>query len=294
MAVPAKVAQRLSDGLRRFQPIIASARARDVNESDTVMIVTDVMAELFGFDKYSEITSEHAIRGTYCDVAIKVEGALHIIVEVKAIGIDFKPAHVKQAVDYAANQGVDWVVLTNGMVWQVFRVGFGKPITQELLAEMNLLEVNPRSQQHLEMLYLLTKEGVQKSALDEHYAHRQATNRFLLGALLLTEPVLSVVRRELRRITPEVRVECDEIRDILVNEVVKRDVVESEEASEASKRIAKAAGGKLRSRKDSQCAAGALTQEAAAASTKEPVSLSSANEFAEQPSVAADDNADQR
>ena len=74
--VPAKVAQRLASGLKRFQPVISSARARDVNESDTVMIVTDVLSELFGFDKYSELTSEHAIRGTYCDVALKVDGKL--------------------------------------------------------------------------------------------------------------------------------------------------------------------------------------------------------------------------
>jgi hypothetical protein len=34
--VPNKVAERLAAGIKRFQPIFASAKSRDVGESDTV------------------------------------------------------------------------------------------------------------------------------------------------------------------------------------------------------------------------------------------------------------------
>lgn len=64
-SVPKKVADRLAKMLPTFQKILAGAKDRDVNESDTVMIITDMLADLFGFDKYTEITSELAIRGTY-------------------------------------------------------------------------------------------------------------------------------------------------------------------------------------------------------------------------------------
>jgi len=40
-AVPKKVTDRLVNGIKRFQPILAAAKARDVGESDTVVIVTD-------------------------------------------------------------------------------------------------------------------------------------------------------------------------------------------------------------------------------------------------------------
>jgi hypothetical protein len=46
MTVPAKVADRLSSGLKRFNPIITAAKSRDVNESDTSMIVTDMLGDL--------------------------------------------------------------------------------------------------------------------------------------------------------------------------------------------------------------------------------------------------------
>src|SRR5688572_22479634 len=104
MAVSTKVATRIRDGLKRFQPIVAAAKARDLNESDTSIIVTDLLSEVFGYDKYSEVTREHAIRGTFCDLAIRLDNALALLIEVKAIGLDLKDAHIKQAVDYAANQ----------------------------------------------------------------------------------------------------------------------------------------------------------------------------------------------
>ena len=61
-----------------------------MNESDTVVIVMDMLQEIFGYDKYSDITSEHAIKGTFCDLAIKLEGAVQLLIEVKAIGLELK------------------------------------------------------------------------------------------------------------------------------------------------------------------------------------------------------------
>jgi Type I restriction enzyme R protein N terminus (HSDR_N) len=222
------------------------------NESDTVLLTTDLLAYFFGYDKYSEITSEHAIRGTYCDLAIKIEGELRLLIEVKAIGLELKEAHVKQVVDYAANQGVEWVVLTNAITWRVYRIHFGKPIDNELVIQFDLLEMNPRVAGHLENLYLLTREGILKDSLALYYAQRQATNRFFLGALLLSDPVLDVLRRELRRLAPDVRIDNAEIKAALTSEVLKREVVEGEKAEEARKKVQRAAGKALRVQKSKQ------------------------------------------
>lgn len=112
---PEKVTERLVAAIKKFQPIRLSSKARDDGEADTSIIVTDMLAEVFGYDKFSEVTSEHAIRGTYCDLATKIDGVVQSLIEVKAVGLELKDPNVKQAVDYTANQGVDWVVLTNGL-----------------------------------------------------------------------------------------------------------------------------------------------------------------------------------
>jgi predicted type IV restriction endonuclease len=247
--IPKKVAERIVAGIKRFQPIVAASKARDDGEADTVMIVTDILAEIFGYDKYSEITGEHAIRGTYCDLATKFDGAVQALIEVKAIGLELKDQHVKQAVDYAANQGVDWVILTNGVTWRVYNVTFTKPINQELVVEIDFCALSHRSEQDIESLYLLCKEGWVKSVLGEYQIQKQALSRFFLGAMILSEPVLDVIRRELRRLSPDVRIEIDQIQAVLLAEVLKREVIDGEKADEARKKIAKAASRMLRAKK---------------------------------------------
>lgn len=250
MAIPNKIADRLSFGLKRFQPIISAAKARDANESDTSMIVTDMMAELFGYDKYSEVTKELAIRGTYCDLAIKIEGKFQMLIEVKAVGIDLKESHIKQAVDYASNKGIEWVALTNANNWKVFKVIFSKPIDFEMVLDIDLLTLNFKNETHLENLFLLTKESMIKSGLYAYHDQIQATNKFYLGALILSDTVLEAIRRELRRITPDVKIPIDDLRNVLIQDVLKREVIEGEKADIAKKKVQKAARKLLRTKKE--------------------------------------------
>jgi hypothetical protein len=250
MNIPAKVQRRLADGLKKFQPILTQMRARDVSESDTGKLIVDVLSEVLGYDKYSEVTSEHSIRGTFCDLAITLDGELQTLIEVKAIGIGLADKHVKQAVDYGANQGVEWVVLTNGITWRVYRLVFAKPINAELIVEFDMLALNAKDPASVEQLFLLCKEGWNKSVLGEYFTQKQALSRYYMAATLLTEPVLDVIRRELRRISPDVRIDSDAISKVLASEVIKRDCLEGEKADEARKGVRKAAGKTLRAAKE--------------------------------------------
>lgn len=248
--IPGKVEERLATALKRFQPVVSSAKSRDVNESDTAIIVTDILCEVFGYDKYSEITSEHAIRGTFCDLALTVESKLHFLVEMKAAGLELKDQHVKQVVDYAANKGVDWVILTNATTWRVYRVTFGKPINHDLVFEFDLLTLNHKNKDDLALLFLISREAISKHVLGEFHEQRQALSRFTIAATLLSDAVVTVVRRELKRLCPDVKINCEEISDVLVREVVKREVLEGDKFEEAKRKVAKAAGRALKAKKD--------------------------------------------
>lgn len=239
-SIPKKVSERISDGLKRFQPIIQAAKARDAGESDTVTIITDCLTEIFGYDKYSEVTSEHSIRGTFVDLAVKVSDTLLFLIEAKAIGLTLNDKHLKQAVDYAANKGVDWVVLTNGQIWKVYKVSFTKPIDQELITEIDLLSINSKKAEEAEKLFILCKEGWQRSAIQDLYGQSQMLSRYTLGAALLSEPVLETIRRELRKAFPGAGlVEIDVISNNLVSEVIRREVLEGDKAAQASKKLAR-------------------------------------------------------
>lgn len=241
MAIPKKIDDRIKAGLKKYQPVLANAKLRDVGEADTVTIIKDMLSDVFGYDKYSEITSEYAIRGTYCDLAIKLDGKLSTLIEVKAVGIELKDQHVKQAIDYGANQGVDWVMLTNGISWQVYKLTFSKPIEKELVLNFDITSINPRLDKDIESLYLLCKEGWQRSALGDYHTQKQALSRFFMGAMLQAVPVLDVIRKELKKVSPDVKITNEEIKDVLINEVIKREVLEGDKASDASKKVGRVA-----------------------------------------------------
>ncbi len=237
--IPAVTTKRISSAVPKFKRILARARERDVNESDTVTIVTDILEEVFGFDKYAEITREYSIQGTYCDLAIKSAKKIEYLIEVKAIGIDLKDTHLRQAVGYASKEGIKWVVLTNGVNWQVHRVTVDTRVESTKLVEFDFTQMNPRKKDDLEVLFLLCKRGVQKDLIDEFYEYRQSVNRYTIGVILQTEPVIASIRRELRKIKEGLKVSNEEILDLVSNEVLKRDLVESEAAQEAQKNVQK-------------------------------------------------------
>ncbi len=243
ITLPVKTKERLIGGIKKFQPVLKKAKTKDINESDTVTIVSDMLADIFGYDKYSEITSEYAVKKTYCDLAIEINEKIGLLVEVKAIGLDLKDDFVRQACDYGANSGIEWVVLTNGANWIVYKIIFSQPVERELIYSFNFLEISSKKQADLEMLFYLSRESVAKPSsnmLQEFAAQKQIMNHVFVGQLLLTTPVLDALRKQIKKMAPDTKPTNEEIKDILAQSVIKRDVFEGEKSDEARKRILKA------------------------------------------------------
>ncbi len=238
-AIPTAVTKRLISVVPKFKRILAGAKERDVNESDTVTIVVDMLDKIFGFDRYAEITKEYSIKGTYCDLAIRTEKGIEYLIEVKSIGIELQDKHLRQAVNYAAREGVQWIVLTNGIQWQIHRVFLEPSVRNERLFTIDLETINPRQKDHQELLFLLCKRGVAKDLIGDFYKYKQSVNRHTIGTLLLTDAVVAVVRRELRKFKPAVKVNTEDIRDLMKHEVIKREVLESEAGIDAKKQFAR-------------------------------------------------------
>jgi len=244
--IPKKVSERFIKKTKKFQRVLKNASDRDVNEADTVTIISDILYEVFGFDKYNEITSEFAIRGTYCDLAVKIKDDIKYLIEVKAIGLHLKDHHLRQAVNYGANKGIQWVVLTNGLIWEIYNIRLEKSLQFDKICTIEFLNINPRKSEDQEMLFLLCKEGLSKAVIEEYQERIKILNRFVVGAMVLNSPTLELIRRELRRMTPRLRVDTAEIETILRNEVLKREVIEGEVAKEAQKLLKKSSAKLLR------------------------------------------------
>lgn len=237
--LPKKFCDRVVAKLKPYQAIVVSHRSRDVSEADTVTVVKDVLADVFGYDKYTELTSEHQIRGTFCDLAVQIEGKVRFLIEVKSAGSTLSDAHLRQAVNYGAHQGIEWIVLTNAVEWRFYKVNFGQPISWDEITRICLPDISVRNSSDLEKMYLLAREGLSGDAISAFHQHQQLVNQYTLGQLIQTDPVVAVLRRELRRLFPELKVEPSDLSDLLVNGVLKREVVDGDKVEEAKARIRK-------------------------------------------------------
>lgn len=237
LKIPKKVVDRIASNLKTYQGIAQSHKSKDVSEADTVTLIKDILSYCFGYDKYHELTSEQQIRGTFCDLAVKIDGKIKYLIEVKAAGVSLNDSHLRQALTYGANQGIEWILLTNGIDWKLHHIIFSQPIDHEEISSFNLLEVSAKNEEDLQKMFLLCREGIGADAMDTYHQHTQTLNRFTIAQAILSESIISALRRELRKLFPEIKIDQQQIADILNNEVLKREVIEGEKAKEAQQKI---------------------------------------------------------
>jgi len=229
MSVSAKVDTRITAGLKRYKSILARAKERDVTESDTSNIVTDMLSDVFGYEKIENITTEHRIRGTYADIAVKVDGKINFIIEVKSIGTALKDQHVRQAVGYCANEGIEWVILTNAAIWRLYRVQFSQPIEKILISEIDLLDCDPKDDDIIECIGRLSIEGFTKEDIIAFAQEREIASKFSIAAVLMGDAMVDSLRKEIWRLS-RARLDPDDIRDLLQNEIIRTELTTGNDA----------------------------------------------------------------
>jgi predicted type IV restriction endonuclease len=235
--VPAKVVNRISNNLKRFQANAKLYQKNDVSEADTVTLVKDILSELFGFDKYKELTSEYKVNNLYVDLAVKVNGKVRLLIEVKSSGIKLNSNHLRQAMEYAYSKRLPWIVLTNGIEWQLHRVTFSPIVKPDELSSFDLLKINMNDKEDQMKLFLLCREGIDLDVIDEYDQHARVLNKFNLAQAVLSDSIILTIRRDLRKFFPDIKIDPQQILDILKNEVLRREVIEGEKSKEAKRLI---------------------------------------------------------
>lgn len=253
MKIAKKVQDRIVAGLKRYQPIVRTLAARDISEADTVTVIKDMLTDIFGYDKYAELTSEQQIRGTFCDLAIRVEGKIEYLAEVKSAGTTLNENHLRQAVNYGAHNGIEWIILTNAIIWKIYRIKFGQPIDWDEVYTFDMGAVSSRSADDLGKLFMLCRESVSTDALEAFHKQAQILNRYVIAELLQGDAVVGTLRKELRRLFDGLKATDEELRILLTNDVIKRDTLDGD-SPKAAKALLKKASGAL-ARKAAKAAA---------------------------------------
>ena len=196
----AETRERLKSAVRRFSRPLADLVERDANEGDTRLLVTDFLCEGFGFDKYTDLTTEYQVKGEFADYGVRIDRELIAFIEVKRIATKLAAKHLRQVEMYAVNEGVEWVILTNGAVWQVYHLTGGLPVVIDLALEVDLLAEEPSSRKANSLFYL-TRESLKRRQIDELWKVKRATSPQSLADVLVSDAVVEEIRKELRRQT---------------------------------------------------------------------------------------------
>jgi predicted type IV restriction endonuclease len=205
--------ERIASGLKRILKPIEALRARDAVEADTRMLVTDVLCDLLGYDKYDDLTAEYQVKGEFADYGIRVDKQLVAFVEVKRVSQKLAATHLRQVENYALKNGVSWAILTNAQQWQVYHVQAitGEQSELTLVQQVDLLDAGTKPAEKVERLFLISREAVQKERLNDYWKEKFATSAKALKPILLSEPVLEEVRKALWREMKQ-RIDIAELR----------------------------------------------------------------------------------
>ncbi len=168
-----------------------------LDESATRIMTNNFLTEILGYKELDEIKTEYRIRSEYADYVIQLKRKKHFVVEVKSIDLDLSEKHLRQSLSYAANEGIDWILLLNGREIQLFRVNFGKPISTTLIYKLDLLN-NDDLKKAPGLLWNLTKRAVEKGELETFWKRTNALNPANLSKLLYSEEIVKRLRNDLK------------------------------------------------------------------------------------------------
>ena len=205
--------------IRRFAKPLAGLIARDANEGDTRLLVTDFLCEGLGCDKYEDLTMEYQVRGEFADYGVRIAKQLVAFIEVKRCTTRLSARHLRQVEMYAVNEGVEWMILTNGQVWQVWHLTPGLPVVLDIALEADVLGDGGLAQK-ADVLFYLSKEAFKRHLIDDLWRVKAATSPNSLGAVVTSDTIIERIRKELRRRTGH-NVDSGELRELLRSSVLR-------------------------------------------------------------------------
>lgn len=185
----------------------------ELDESATRLMVNSLLTEVLGYTELEEIKTEYRIRGEYADYVIQIARKKHFVVEVKSIQLDLNEKHLRQSVNYAANEGIDWIILTNGKQIELYKVLFTKPINSRKIFSFDL-SVQEDFKKIPEFLIYLTKKSIEKNELGDFWKRFEALGPTQLSKNLYDIEIIKFLKKVLKKKTGLSFDDCDIMNSI--------------------------------------------------------------------------------
>ena len=117
--------------------------------------------------------------------------------EVKALSFALSEKHLRQAINYGANEGIEWALLTNGKSFQFYKILFNKPIESRKVFEFDLSDVS-QFKLCVEVMQYITKDGIMNKGLAALWSKTCALDPVNVAGLLFNPAVTNFIKRTLK------------------------------------------------------------------------------------------------
>lgn len=191
--------KQLEKSLREYRKKYLTRKQNlELDESATRLMVNYFLTDVLGYVELDDIKTEYNIRGEYADYVIQLARKKHIVIEVKSIQLDLNDRHLRQSLSYAANEGIDWILLFNGRQIRLYRVLFGKPISHHAVFEYDLADLSLMKKASEDIVHL-RKKSVEKGDLNSYWKRFDALTPASLVKTIYSEDVIRAIRLKLKK-----------------------------------------------------------------------------------------------
>jgi hypothetical protein len=173
MMLSRTVLENIDKSLDNYRHNYLINKFNNLNEASTKLIINHLITDVLGYSEIEDIRAESSVASGYMDYVIKLDDHELIVVEVKSIKTKLSNRHLSQAITYAAIAGLEWIILTNAGVLELYRVEFDKPMRVTKVFALNLAR---KSTFDTLALGYLTKRSVENGGLDKLWRLSQKQN----------------------------------------------------------------------------------------------------------------------
>lgn len=188
---------KLLEASKKYCKQYMGGHITDLDESGTRLMINHFLTDVLCFAPIEEIKTEYMIRGTYADYVIQTKGMRHFLVEVKALSLSLSDKHLRQAINYGANEGIEWALLTNGRQFDLYRILFNKPIEWVKVFSIDLSDTS-KLKESSELIQYLHKDSVNNKGMEVLWNKNTALDPKNIAGMLYAPPVVNYIKKSLK------------------------------------------------------------------------------------------------
>ncbi len=201
------------DLYHRFKAILDSLPSQQMNEAQTrEWILVPTMEQILGYATTEKVPEDTGMAGNRPDYTIMPQTPHTWLLEAKAWSVPLSDQHAIQATTYAYQNGIKWVVLTNGKEWQLYDSHVTGHDVRERLA-LCATKDDPEAMET--MLRALSRESVVSGKVHEEVQARALALRLRSDVQDPSSECIKALRNALRKLPRLEQVTNEQIVDAL-------------------------------------------------------------------------------